>query len=156
MGNSLLFAMAIQSSRFGVQRLVKLMDLFSFFIAYTKQCAHLLLSAFTESSSWLCSLSSVRISSSDILTLVEECWSLKQTTLAPIWHDLDLLSYQLMEVGAHGQCGRTAQPHAVQGHSVELVNVTIQSPRMEATVVAVNQVPVSHVMESRVQVCLVI
>ena len=57
-----------------------------------------------------------------------------------------------MEFGARGRRGRSAQPHAVQGHRVELVHVTIHSPRMEATSVMVKQVTLSHVPGSHVRV----
>ena len=61
-----------------------------------------------------------------------------------------------MEFGARGRRGRSAQPHAVQGHRVELVHVTIHSPRMEATSAMVKQVTLSHVLGSHVQVCMAI
>ena len=59
-----------------------------------------------------------------------------------------------MEVGAHGQCGRTAQPHAVQGHRRELVLVSIHNPRLEVTLVMADRMTLSLVLQPCVQVSM--
>ena len=90
--------------------------------------------------------------STQFVTIV--CFRRSTKTICAICHLFDTPSCQLMEIGVRGLNGHSAQPHAVQGHRVELVHVTTHNPRMEAMIVMVKQLTLSHVLVSHVQVCM--